>query len=224
MKSPLSELLPFWGELTEIQQRTLHASAQEKHYSKNSVIHGGSYECTGLVLVKEGQLRVYIISDSGKEVTLYHLLEQDICLFSASCAMKNIQFEITVSAAQDSAVYVIPAKIYQKLAEESLPVANFTNQLMASRFTEVMWLIEQVMFKGFDTRLAGFLVSQSNLNDSDTLRMTHDEIAHHLGSAREVVSRMLKHFEEDGLVSLFRGGIRIVEPGKLQDLAGDCGV
>lgn len=219
MNSQLSQLLSFWPELTKVQQELVSAAAQEKYYPKNSILHGGSYECTGLLLVKEGQLRAYIISDSGKEVTLYHLLERDICLFSASCAMKNIQFDIMVSAAQDTTVYLIPTQLFQKLTEESLPVSIFTNQLMASRFTDVMWLIEQVMFKGFDVRLAAILVNQSSLDGSDTLTITHDEIARHMGSAREVVTRMLKHFQEDGLVRLFRGGIRIEKREQLEDLA-----
>lgn len=224
MKMSLSQLLPFWEELTKKEQELLTASASTRHYAKNEVVHGGNYECTGLLLVKEGLLRAYIISESGREVTLYHLLDGDICLFSASCAMRNIQFDITVSAAAESEVILIPANVYQKLMETSLPVVNFTNQLMASRFTEVMWLIEQVMFKRFDTRLASFLLDQSSLSGTEVLTITHDEIARHLGSAREVVTRMLKHFQEDGLVSLFRGGIRIERADGLVKLAREDGV
>lgn len=219
MKRQLAQLLPFWRELNPRQQELLETSASATHYAKNTVVHGGNYECTGLLLVKEGQLRAYIISENGREVTLYHLLDGDICLFSASCAMRNIQFDITVSAAAESEVILIPPNVYQKLMEESLPVANFTNQLMASRFTEVMWLIEQVMFKRFDTRLAAFLLSQSSLLEAEVLMITHDEIARHLGSAREVVTRMLKHFQEEGLVSLFRGGIRIEQTDGLLKIA-----
>lgn len=224
MKQLLSQLLPFWKELTPKEQELLAASASKRHYDKNTVVHGGNYECTGLLLVEEGLLRAYMISESGREVTLYHLLDGDICLFSASCAMRNIQFDITVSAAADSEVILIPANIYQKLMEESLPVVNFTNELMASRFTEVMWLIEQVMFKRFDTRLAAFLLNQSSISGTEVLTMTHDEIARHLGSAREVVTRMLKHFQEEGLVSLFRGGIRIERADGLMKIAEESGV
>lgn len=156
-----------------------------------------------------------MISDQGKEITLYRLFERDICLLSASCIFNNIQFEVHIEVEKDSEVYIIPTAVYKKLMNESLTVSNFTNQLISSRFSDVMWLMEQILFKNFDHRLATFLIDESRIDDSDTIHMTHEEIAKHLGSAREVVSRMLKYFQSEQMISLFRGGIKIEDDKKL---------
>lgn len=166
-------------------------------------------------------LRAYILSEEGKEVTLYRLFEMDICLFSASCMIQSIQFEIMIEAEKDSEVLVIPADVYKSLTEASAPLANYTNQIMASRFSEVMWLIEQLMWKSFDKRLAQFLVEETLVEDTDVLRLTHEKIANHLGTAREVVSRMLKYFEGEGLVMVSRGSVKITDLSRLRQLYED---
>ena len=171
------------------------------------------------MVVVSGQLRVYIVSDSGKEVTLYRLLDRDICLFSASCAMKNISFEVFVEAEKDSEILLLPTPVYQELAQNSLAVSSYSNQLMQSRFSDVMWLVEQVMFMSFDKRLAIFLLDQAGMEGTDTLKITQETIARHLGSAREVVTRMLKYFQGEGYVRIFRGGIEITSRQGLEKLA-----
>ena len=120
--------------------------------SKGTVIHNDSIECTGLLLVRSGQLRAYIVSEEGREITIYRLFERDFCLLSASCMLRNIQFEITIEAEKDSEFWVVPVSVYQELMEESAVIANYTNQIMASRFSEVMWLMEQIMWKKSSTR------------------------------------------------------------------------
>ena len=102
------------------------------------------------------------------------------------------------------------------MMEKSAALANYTNQIMASRLSEIMWLIEQVMWKSFDKRLAAFLMEESVLEDSLILKITHEKIANHLGTAREVVTRMLKYFQTEGVVSLTRGTIEIIDITKLQ--------
>ena len=87
--------------------------------------------------MKSGQLRAYILSDEGREITIYRLFDRDMCLFSAPCMMRSIQFEVTVAAEKDTEFWVIPTEVYQRLMEESAPVANYTNELMASRFSDV---------------------------------------------------------------------------------------
>lgn len=193
----------------------LNRAAKEEYYLKGKVLHRGYLDCTGLYIIKQGQLRIYMISDQGKEITLYRLFERDICLLSASCIFNNIQFEVHIEVEKDSQVYIIPTAVYKKLMNESLTISNFTNQLISSRFSDVMWLMEQILFRNFDHRLATFLIDESRIDDSDTIYMTHEEIAKHLGSAREVVSRMLKYFQSEQMISLFRGGIKIEDDKKL---------
>ena len=181
-------------------------------------MHGGSDNCSGLFLIYRGQVRVYIISESGKEITLYRLLEGDVCIFSASCMMNNIAFDIYIEVEKDTQAFLIPTTALKRLASEVLPVQKFINDIMASRFSEVVWIMEQALFTSFDKRLAGFLLEQAVMDDSDILSITHEKIANHLGTAREVVTRMLKYFQNIGLVKLNRGTIQIIDKKKLEEL------
>ncbi len=213
-----SNYFPIWDKLTQTQQETLTHTAQRRSVTKGTVLHNGAADCLGLLLIRSGQLRAYILSDEGREITMYRLFEMDICLFSASCMMRNIQFDLTIEAEKDTEFWIVPPDIYKTLMEESAPIANYTNDLMSSRFSEVMWLIEQVMWKSFDKRLAGFLIQESVLENTSSLKITHEKIGNHMGTAREVVTRMLRYFQTEGMVKLTRGTIEITDPKKLQQL------
>ena len=192
-----------------------------RRVTKGTVIHNGSMECTGLLLIKTGQLRAYILSDEGREITIYRLFDRDMCLFSASCIMRSIQFDITIEAEKDTDLWIIPAELYQSIMKESAPVANYTNELMATRFSDVMWLIEQIMWKSLDKRLAEFLLEEISIEGTEKLKITHETIANHLGSHREVMTRMLKYFQNEGMVKLSRGMIEITDSEKLESLSDE---
>ena len=211
---------PIWNKLTSDEQNILLKSIKQHEVKKGTIIHNGSDDCIGLVVIRQGQLRSYILSEEGREITLYRLFDHDICLFSASCMMQSLQFNITIEAEKDSIIWTIPPDIYKSLMENSTAIANYTNELMASHLSEVMWLIEQILWKSFDKRLAAFLLEESNIEESDTLKITHEKIAAHLGTAREVVTRMLRYFQSEQIVSLSRGSIQINNPKKLQKLIG----
>lgn len=210
--------LPVFDKLTKSQQDTLTNSAFVRKFNKGAFLHNGSQDCTGLLLVLSGQLRAFTISDDGREITMYRLFERDICLFSASCIMHSIQFNIDITAEKDTEVLVIPSEIYKNIMEVSAPLANYTNEVMASRFSDVMWLIDQVMWKSFDKRLADFLLNEANIEGSSTLKITHETIGNHLGNPREVVTRMLKYFVNEGLISLSRGTITILNENGLKKI------
>lgn len=211
---------PFWEKLEPGQQNRLTEAVMFRTVPKGTLLHSGSKDCTGLLLVKSGQLRAYILSDEGREITLYRLFERDICLFSASCLMRSIQFEVMIQAEKDTELWVVPADVYQGILEESAPAANYTNELMASRFSEVMWLMEQVMWKSLDKRVAAFLLEESAIEETSQLRITHEAIANHLGSHREVITRMLRYFQDEGMVKLSRGMVSILDTAKLETLRG----
>ena len=213
------DYFPVWNKLNANQQNRILGNLITRNVKKGTILHNGSADCTGLLLVKSGQLRAYILSDEGREITIYRLFDMDICLFSASCIMRSIQFEVTIEAEKDTELWVIPAEIYQSIMEESVAVANYTNELMATRFSDVMWLMEQVMWKSFDSRLAAFLLEESALEESDVLKITQEKIADHLGTAREVVTRMLRYFQGEGAVKLSRGTVEILDRKKLEATA-----
>ncbi len=210
--------LPVFNQLTKSQQDMLTRSAFIQKFSKNEVLHSGSQKCTGLILVLSGFLRAFTISEDGREITMYRLFKRDICLFSASCIMNSIQFDITVTAENDTEVLVIPSEVYREIMEVSAPLANYTNEVMASRFSDVMWLIDQIMWKSFDKRLAEFLLSEAGIEGTNTLRITHEIIGNHLGSPREVVTRMLNYFVNERLINLSRGTIEIKDEDGLQKI------
>lgn len=137
---------------------------------------------------------------------------------SLLCLLRSIQFEITIEAEKDTELWVIPAEIYKSIMEESAPVANYTNELMATRFSDVMWLIEQILWKSLDKRVAAFLLEESAIEDSNELKITHEIIANHLGSHREVITRMLRYFQSEGMVRLSRGTIVLLDRKKLEAL------
>lgn len=214
-----ADFFPVWDKLKDNERDKLTAYAKERRFPKGSVLHGGSTKCTGLMLIRSGQIRAYTTSPEGKEITLYRLFERDICLFSASCIMNSIQFDVTLAAEKDAEVTVIPSEVYKSVMNSSAPLANFTGEVMASRFSEVMWLVEQIMWKSFDSRLAAFLSEEANIEGSNTLKITHEVIGNHLGSPREVVTRMLKYFADEGIVRLARGAIEITDGTRLRAIA-----
>lgn len=214
-----SEYFPIFNKLTNEEQSTLINNATLRKIPKGTLLHNGSDDCLGLLLVKKGQLRAYIYSDEGREVTVYRLFERDMCIFSASCMLRSIQFDITIKAEKDTEAWLIPPDVYKKLMDNSAVIANYTNEIMGERFTSVMWLVEQIMFKSFDKRLASFLVDECSIEESEVLKITHEQIASHLGTAREVVTRMLKYFQNEGVVKLTRGAIEIINMEKLNELS-----
>ena len=216
---PLQSFFPFWQSLAPSQQALLTARAAPRRSAAGEVLHWGGDDCAGLFLVSSGRLRVYTLSQEGREITLYRLGEGDICLFSASCMIRNIQFDLYVAAETDTEYWVVPAEDYRGLMQQSAPLANYTSQIMAERFSNVMWLMEQVLWKRQDQRLAAFLLEEKKMARSNTLRLTHEAIANHLGTAREVVTRMLRYFQEEGWIRLARGTVTMTDEKSLDRLA-----
>lgn len=211
------DYFPLWAKLNRSQQERIRASLLFREVKKGTMLHDGTLDCTGLFLVRDGQLRAYILSEEGREITLYRLFERDMCLLSASCIVHSLQFEVMIAAEKDTSLWVIPADVYKAIMEESPAAANYTNELMASRFSDVMWLIEEIMWKSLDKRIADFLLEETAIEGSNRLQMTHETIANHLGTRREVVTRMLRYFQEEGLVKLSRGVVELIDEKKLAE-------
>ena len=213
------EYLPFWNKLTEQQQERVAEVIEFRSVKKGTHIHDSSAECLGLVAVKSGQLRAYILSEDGREITLSRLFEYDVSLLSASCVMPDIQMNVMIQVEKDSEFWSIPACLFKNLMDESLAMSNYARNLLGSNFSELMWLMEQIMWKSVDKRLAQFLLEEARLEESRLLKITHEQIANHLGTAREVVTRMHRYFQNEGMVKLTRGTIEIIDETKLTNLS-----
>lgn len=216
--SRLAEQFPFWPNLSADQRDYLVSRASLLCYRKGTNIHSGENECVGLMLVKSGELRVYMLSEEGREITLYRLREGDVCILSASCVLSTITFDVHVDAEVDSEVLLVAAIAFQELSRHNVYVEKFSYQLATERFSDVMWTMQQVLFMSFDKRLAIFLLDEMNKSEEDIILLTHEQIAKYVGTAREVVTRMLKYFSGEGIVSLSRGGIKVLDKKKLRSL------
>ena len=213
-----AEYLPFWDKLTKEQQDRVASVIEHRSVSKGSHIHDSSADCLGLVVMKSGQLRAYILSEDGREITIGRLFDYDVSLLSASCVMPDMQFNVMIDAEKDSEFWSIPACLFKNLVDESLAVSNYARNLLSGNFSELMWLMEQIMWKSFDKRLAAFLLEEQQLEGNSLLTITHEKIAGHLGTAREVVTRMLRYFQTEGMVKLSRGTVEITDAKQLEAL------
>lgn len=210
---------PIWNKLTNDQQQRIMEVLEFHKVEKGTHIHDSSADCLGLVVLKSGQLRTYILSEEGREISISRLFEYDVSLLSASCVMPDLQLNVMIEAEKDSEFWSVPACLFKNLMEESAAVSGFANSLMGGNFSELMWLMEQIMWRSFDKRLAAFLVEETQVEGSASLKITHEKIANHMGTAREVVTRMLRYFQTEGMVKLTRGTVEITDEKKLIALA-----
>lgn len=212
------QYFPFWDSLNQQDKAFLCQHSSRVTYQKGENIHDGN-ECTGVILVKHGNLRLYILSEEGKEITLYRLYAGDICMLSASCVLQSITFDVFVDAEESSECFLISGAAFSAVSERNPLVKIFALETAVSRFSDVMWVMQQILFLSFDKRLAIFLMDEISKTGSNTVKLTQGQIAKYMGSAREVVSRMLKYFSNEGITEVSRGGIKVLDKQRLRDLA-----
>ena len=210
---------PFWNKLSDVDKETFCRSSHRMKFKKGTNVHDGN-ECTGVILIKTGSLRLYILSDDGKEITLYRLFAGDMCMLSASCVLDTVTFDVFVDSEEDSECIVIGGCAYAEISVRIPEVKIFSLEAAVSRFSDVMWVMQQILFMSMDKRLAIFLLDEVSKSGGDTVKLTHEQIAKYMGSAREVVSRMIKYFASQGIVSSSRSeGIKILDKKKLRSIA-----
>lgn len=215
----LSSHLPFWHHLSQEESLQLLNGTKAVQYMPNENIHSPSNECVGVLFIKSGKLRSYMLSENGREITLFRLNAGDFCVLSASCLLQSITFDVFIDAQIESEVLLMNAAHFSKLQSSRLDVENFALRLATERFSDVMWAMQQLLFMRFDTRLAIFLLDEAAQTGQNSLPLTHEQIAKYIGSAREVVSRMLRYFANEGIVRLSRSEIELVDKQALQKLA-----
>lgn len=181
-------------------------------------MHTTKEGCSGILIIKKGQLRVYTLSEQGKDITFYRLNDGNISILSASCVIKDITFDIYIEALTDCELIQILPCAFAKVMNENIYLEAITYKLATKRLCTVTWAMQQMMFTSFDKRLAEFLLNESNTTNSDEINMTHEQIAKLMGSAREVVTRMLKYFSTEGYVELTRGKVKIINKQALEKL------
>lgn len=211
--------LNFWDKLSSVEKDTIVNAASRRTYAKGDSIHSGNVRCTGVIFIVTGSAKVYMLSEDGREITLYRLLAGEYCVLSASCVLKSITFDVFVEAEEPTEALIISPKVFLGITESNVYAENCALQTAVERFSAVMWAMQQLLFMKMDKRLAVYLYDKSLETKNLILKTTHDEIASDIGSSREVVTRMLKYFSQEGYVKTNRGSIEIVDKKGLFDLA-----
>lgn len=214
----LENYLPFFDKLSENEKNKVIKNASIKTVNTHELIHSKNSDCTGIVLVLKGQLRSFMISDSGREITIFRLFERDVCILSSSCFYKNLTYDINLEAYEKSTIIIIDGNLIKELSYKNLCVQEFIINLTQNKLSETLFVLEQVVFFSLKSRVANFLLNEYYLTNSLDINITHDYIANNLGSSREVISRMLKGFEKEGIISIFRGKLTILDLKMLKNI------
>ena len=201
--------LPFWANLSPDEKAVVSQRAVTKRFAKGQLVSSNSSSCLGIVLILSGGVRVGLVSDEGREITLFRAGEGEVCVSTASCVIRQLAFDTDVTAETDTAILVIPSSVCAKLMESNIHVRAFVFEMQAERYSQTVRAIQAMLFKRFDQRLATYLVSEHDRTGSAEVKKTQEEIARDVNSAREVVARMLHEFSTRGLVEIRRGSIRL---------------
>ena len=217
--SLLEKSFSFWDKISDLEKAALMDNISDIKYEKGTCLSGSDDSCAGVFLIRSGTLRVYMLSEDGKDLTLFRLNPGERCILSASCVLKLIRFEVLIEAETECRILVVNANFFSDLAARNVWVENFSYKVAAERFSDVMEAIQRIFFLSVDKRLANFLLEEIERNNTNVVPVTHEQIARYIGSAREVVSRTLKSFYVLGAVELSRGGIKIVDKKLLQSMS-----
>ena len=215
----LKQYLPFWNKLSDTDKEYLLSTSKERTFEKNSLITKAEDNCLGIIVIKKGELSISMTSEEGREITLFHLSDGDVCVLSASCILNQITFDVFIEAICDTYAIVINPAVFSEICSRNLYAENFILKNTTERFSDVMWAMQQILFMNFDKRLAIYLIDEEKDSTNGVIKTTHEQIAKKIGSAREVVSRTLKKFSDQGLVELSRGSVKILNKQLIKDIA-----
>ena len=211
--------LPYWENLTEEEQKKVEASAYVRHYEQGEVLYGPNVECVGMIHILRGETRAYILSDEGREVTLFHVEEEDNCILSASCVLAYVTFESFMVAVKPSDILIVPVELFGTLCEQNVHVRCFAYGLATLRFSSVMFVMQEILFARLDQRVAAYLLQAYRKTGETSIRITQEQLALEVNSARETVGRILKGFVKDGMIENRRGSIVLTDIAKLEETA-----
>lgn len=213
--------LQYWNFLTENEKNTLIRGTTCRAYQKNEYLHGFSDACLGMIYVQKGSIRVYTISEEGREVTLFHISEGECCIMSASCVITGISLDVQFLAEEETEIMAVHSGTIQKLMDSNIYVKCYAYELATMRFSSVVWVMQEILFARFDVRMARFLLSVYETTGDTHIQMTQEAIATEVNSAREVVARMLKQFASDHFIDIKRGAIVLKNIDGLKKIIGE---
>ncbi len=215
----LLKVLPYWEKLTEEEKARVAMAAHIQHFEQGEELYGPCADCLGMIHILKGETRAFLLSDEGREVTLFHIDEGDDCVLSASCVLAHIHFESHIEASKPSDVLIVPVKVFGELVERNVHVRCFSYEVATRRFSSVVSVMEQTIFGRMDKRLAGYLLRVYRESGNSEIRITQEQLALRVNSVRETVSRTLNRFAADGLIEIRRGSVLLKDIRKLEQTA-----
>ncbi|MBE6594880.1 MAG: Crp/Fnr family transcriptional regulator [Ruminococcaceae bacterium] len=207
----MEKTLPVLGDMQQNERELLLKNAVSRSFPAGTVMETGAEQCLGLMLIERGELRLYMMSEEGREVTLLRFHSGDLSVISAACVLKQLYMDALIVAEEDTRVKVVSLTVLNRLMEENIHLRCYLYELMMQHLSEALGAVEQVVFQSLSRRLSGFLVAECRRTGSDTVYLTHEQIAKYLGSAREAVARMMKRFATAGLVEMRRGAVHVLD-------------
>lgn len=215
MDLTLLEKQSFWPHLSPEDQQRVREQSLTAHFSAGQAVKMGSCNCIGPLFVVRGILRVYLLSQDGREATIYRLRQNDACMLSASCVLSAITFDVQIDAETDCDLIIIPTSLFSDLMSRNLYVENYVYRSSTERLSDLIQAVERMFFLTLRQRVAAFLIDESSSTGSDHVTLTQEQLAKAIGSAREAVSRILKQLSANGSIEVSRGGIRILNKSLL---------
>ena len=209
-----------WHHLTNVQRDRLAAHTRFMHCMKGESVHRGPLEKAGILHVVSGVLRIYMLSEEGRAFTLCLMRAGDVALLASTAFLSSVSCNVSIEAAEDTKLFASDSDTVRRIFEANVRVRAYAYELAVHRLSEMVWKFQQVLFIPAERRLAKFLLAESERTDGDEIRLTHEQTAQSLGTAREVVSRLMREFSQDGLVRTSRGRIHILDRAALRRRAG----
>lgn len=205
----------FWEHLADSQRALLLENARQVHYSREDAILSEHNSCPGIFFTRSGVLRIFLLAQDGRQITVSRLHAGDPCVLTASCALPSLTFEVQIDAEEDCDLLLVPTQIFSRLMQENIYLEAFAYRLTCEHFSDIMNAVERIFFLSLEQRIAAFLLDESAERGTAVLPFTQEKLAMAIGSAREAVSRTLKQFSQEKSVALSRGCIRILDKNAL---------
>ena len=206
---------PFWPHLTGHQKSLLLENTRQVHYGCGDAVISERNNCLGILFPLHGILRIFLLAEDGRQITISRLHAGEPCVLTASCALPSLTFEVQIDAEEDCDVLLVPTSVFSLLMQENIYMEAFAYRLTCEHFSNIMGAVERIFFLTLEQRVAAFLIDESAERGTDALPFTQEKLAMAIGSAREAVSRTLKQFSQEGCVTLSRGCIRILSKSAL---------
>lgn len=218
MKQFLAEVLPYWNQLTPKQQEKLAEAAVSKKFAKGEIIFNPLKQFAGLKIVRIGQMKIYLSSGNGDEIMLYRLKKGDVCVLSVLSLMKKFTFAVTARAEKETEIITIPEAAYMEVSRINRSADAYNQTTLIERISEALSIMSRAAWGTTEQRLAELLLNYDRDAGGRKIRVTHEILADDIGTAREVISRTLKQFQEQKLIETERGKIQVTDRQGLREI------